>query len=232
MKTAAFVIVAAVLSALVTVPAYADVVGRASVVDGDTLEIRGERIRLWGVDAPESEQICNDAGRREYRCGQKAALELSRWLGARSVSCSQLDTDRYGRAVSRCRVAGNDLGAWLVSRGLAVEYREYSRGAYAREEARARAAKAGMWAGRFVEPAGWRRQGRGAPAARSSASAEAGTDLQGCTIKGNINSEGERIYHSPDMRSYAETQINPARGERWFCSEAEARSAGWRAPRG
>jgi endonuclease YncB( thermonuclease family) len=52
-----------------------------------------------------------------------------------------------------------------------------------------------------------------------------------CDIKGNINDKGVRIYHVPGGEHYADTRIDAARGERWFCSEAEARAAGWRAAR-
>lgn len=55
---------------------------------------------------------------------------------------------------------------------------------------------------------------------------------QGCNIKGNVSiGSGERIYHVPGQRYYAATVIRPEYGERWFCSEAEARSAGWRKAR-
>ncbi len=54
------------------------------------------------------------------------------------------------------------------------------------------------------------------------------TPPAGCLIKGNVSTRGERIYHPPGCRHYNATKINPARGERWFCSEAEAVAAGWR----
>jgi endonuclease YncB( thermonuclease family) len=96
--------------------------GTASVIDGDTLEIHGQRIRLYGIDAPESDQLCKENGQR-YRCGQKAALALSGFIGRRTVSCRQRDTDHYGRAVALCSVAGQDLGGWLVSNGHGLAYR-------------------------------------------------------------------------------------------------------------
>jgi hypothetical protein len=82
-----------------------------------------------------------------------------------------------------------------------------------------------VWAGSFVEPAQPRRQQGTASAARSEPSSP------GCTIKGNVSSKGERIYHVPSGRDYARTQISPAKGERWFCSEADAQAAGWRGVR-
>ncbi len=84
--------------------------GRASVLDGDTIEIRGERIRLFGIEAPESGQTCLDAKGQSYRCGQKAALVLDARIGEGVVTCERKDTDRYGHMVALCRVFGEDLG--------------------------------------------------------------------------------------------------------------------------
>lgn len=135
----------------------ATIVGRASVIDGDTLDIRGQRIRLHGIDTPESAQTCRDASGRDYRCGQRAALALADKIGQRNVSCSQRDMDRYRRVVAVCRVGDEDLNAWLVAQGWALAYRRYSKD-YVRAEEGARAAKRGMWAGEFTPPEQWRRQ--------------------------------------------------------------------------
>jgi|HigsolmetaAR205D_1030408.scaffolds.fasta_scaffold03169_4 Micrococcal nuclease (thermonuclease) homologs len=123
-------------------PLAHDISGRASVVDGDTLEIHGQRIRLWGVDAPESSQVCEHAGRR-WRCGAQVANALADWIGQRTVSCVTLNRDRYGRAVARCQVGGEDIAGWLVERGYAWAYVRYSRH-YVAAEARARLRKAGV----------------------------------------------------------------------------------------
>jgi endonuclease YncB( thermonuclease family) len=86
-------------------PAVAEgFLGRASVIDGDTLEIRGVRIRLWGIDAPESDQLCRGEDRVQYRCGAKAANELDAFIADRPVSCVPVDQDRYGRTVATCSV--------------------------------------------------------------------------------------------------------------------------------
>lgn len=137
-------------------PDGAQVTGRASVVDGDTLEVQGQRIRLWGVDAPEGRQTCARAG-ETYRCGQVAANQLDHRIGGRPVVCVQQDVDRYGRVVARCAVAGDDLGGWLVREGYAVRYPEYAGAAYRTEEAAARRARRGVWAGEFDFPWEWRR---------------------------------------------------------------------------
>jgi endonuclease YncB( thermonuclease family) len=95
--------------------------GRASVIDGDTIEIHGKRIRLFGVDAPESRQTCEAAG-QTYRCGQQAALALADYIGQQTVAFEPRDTDRYGRIVAVCRAAAEDLNGWMVAQGWALAY--------------------------------------------------------------------------------------------------------------
>ena len=129
--------------------------GRARVVDGDTLDVGAVRVRLHGVDAPESRQSCV-AGARRWSCGERATRALTARIGARTVACEERDRDRYGRIVAVCRAGGEDLNAWMVSQGLALAYRRYSRD-YVGAEARARDARLGMWRGDFVAPWDWRR---------------------------------------------------------------------------
>src|SRR5215217_6702313 len=146
--------------------APAIIAGRASVIDGDTIEIRGERIRLFGIDAPESGHTCLDAKGQSYRCGQKAALVLDARIGEGVVTCERKDTDRYGRVVALCRVFGEDLSAWMVGLGWALAYRAYTT-RYVPAEDLARSRGLGMWAGRFTPPWDWRtdrrRDGSGEP---------------------------------------------------------------------
>lgn len=140
------------------VASSADLVGRASVIDGDTLEIHGERIRLEGIDAPESRQTCNKHGEL-WRCGQQAALALSDWIGVRTVVCIGHGHDRYGRVLARCSVAGIDMQGWLVTNGHALAYRRYSMD-YVPHEELAQSAGAGVWIGEFTAPWEWRRSQR------------------------------------------------------------------------
>lgn len=133
----------------------APIVGVASVIDGDTIEIRGVRIRLHGVDAPESRQLCTSPTGERWCCGQQASLALSDQIGRSTVSCHPRDTDRYGRTVAVCRTRGVDLNGWLVTQGWAVAYRRYSRD-YILAEYRARVARRGVWLGEFEMPWLWR----------------------------------------------------------------------------
>ena len=204
------------------------IVGRATITDGDSFEIRDTSIRLFGVDAPEGRQPCSRDG-REWACGEEAARRLRSLTGSGDVVCTRRDVDDYGRVVAQCSRGGVDLAAEMVRSGLAVAYRRYST-AYVDEESEARAARRGLWAGEFTPPEQWRRDD--GAARRETTAAPAPGDRPGCDIKGNINGEGERIYHTRASPSYSDTRIDESAGERWFCSEAEARRAGWRAPRG
>jgi endonuclease YncB( thermonuclease family) len=200
------------------------ITGVATVRDGDTVEIHGRPIRLYGIDAPEGRQLCHRDG-RDWRCGQAAAHALADHIGRRPLTCQPRDTDRYGRPVAVCRIAGEDIGAWLVREGWALAYRRYGTD-YVPDERAAKAAGRGVWSATFTPPWEWREEHRSEPAP-----ATPGAVPGACTIKGNINRKGARLYHLPGDRGYAETRIDPAHGERWFCSEAEARAAGWRRSR-
>ncbi|MGG5819758.1 thermonuclease family protein [Falsiroseomonas sp. HW251] len=129
--------------------------GFARAVDGDTLAIGARRIRLAGIDAPESAQICERDG-SAWPCGALAAQALAGMVQGRVVTCSQSGEDRYGRALARCEAAGEDLGAAMVRLGWAVAYARYS-WRYIPQEWQARWRGVGLWAGRFETPEDWRR---------------------------------------------------------------------------
>lgn len=131
--------------------------GQASVIDGDTIEVRGERIRLVSVDAPESRQTCLDAEGRVWRCGQQAALALSDMIGRSTVVCLSEGQDRYGRILGQCSLGSVSLSAWLVEKGWAVPYNDRE-GRHYPAARRAEDARRGIWAGRFERPSDWRKQ--------------------------------------------------------------------------
>jgi len=133
--------------------------GRASVVDGDTIHIEGvhKNVRMFGVDAPESGQICVDGGGKRFLCGVRAAAELATIIGQNGrVACEEKDRDRYGRPVAVCRIGGRDLAGEMIRRGWAVDFVRYSRGRYEAEQDAAQRAGAGLWAGDFDVPWEWR----------------------------------------------------------------------------
>lgn len=151
-------LVCSVLTVLAVNPAWAEIgeiAGRASVIDGDTIEIHGQRIRLHGVDAPESAQLCQRPSGKTWRCGQQAALALADRIDRATIRCGPRDRDRYGRVVAICFKGTEDLNRWLVSAGWAVAYRRYSL-EYVAEEESAQHRKVGVWSGTFEMPWDWR----------------------------------------------------------------------------
>ncbi|MCF5953433.1 thermonuclease family protein, partial [Xanthomonas perforans] len=118
-----------VLSVLVLVAlpvSAAELVGRATVTDGDTITVAHQRIRLWGIDAPESAQQCSAHDGSAWPCGRRAAAALDGYLLDKTVHCQPKDTDRYGRRVAECFVQGQSVNAWMVRSGWAVAYRQYA----------------------------------------------------------------------------------------------------------
>lgn len=132
------------------------IAGQASVIDGDTIEIHGERIRLVSIDAPESRQPCFDQQGRAWRCGQQAALALSDFIARRPVACQSEGRDRYRRILGDCAVANVSLSAWMIENGWAVPYYDRDR-RHAAGADRAKAARRGIWSGAFETPSDWRK---------------------------------------------------------------------------
>lgn len=132
-----------------------NLIGRASAIDGDTIEIHGSRIRLQSIDAPESGQLCRDREGRAWRCGQAAAIALSDRIGTRPVSCVANGYDRYGRVLARCSVSGQDLSAWMVRQGWAIRYYDRA-GRHRAVENEAQQMQRGIWSGTFDTPSAWR----------------------------------------------------------------------------
>lgn len=207
---------AAIVLMLIASTTHADV----RVIDGDTFEMDGQVYRIEGIDAPEFGQRCNGFS-GAWLCGDAATEALRLDLQSGPIDCITHGTDGYGRRIATCTTPNGDLGANLVARGLAWAFIKYS-DSYVPQERRAKTKGIGIWQAQ-TEPAWEFRERRWASASQQAP--------YGCPIKGNISQNG-RIYHTPWSPWYSRTRINLAKGERWFCSEAEALAAGWRAPRG
>jgi endonuclease YncB( thermonuclease family) len=229
-----------ILILLTPYPALAaEITGIPRVVDGDTVEIGQVKIRLSGIDAPETDQLCLDAKSEKWACGIAARDQLIRHSNGQTWECSTTGTDHYGRSLANCFVEGEDVSAWMVRSGWALSFVRYSH-AYDADEVVAREAHAGLWSGAFIAPWDWRHRNKttivlGAASVPINAqtillgavSASEGPSRE-CVIKGNVNRKGERIYHLPGQLNYAQINMTKGLGEQWFCSEAEANAAGWR----
>lgn len=199
----------------------ADFSGKMRFSDADTLDVGQVTVRLFGIDAPETDQKCKRANGKEWSCGKWATRQARRQFQNKTATCQPINIDRYGRTVARCFYNGQDIAASIVSQGMAQAYVRYSLD-YVSAEKVASIGNIGIWAGTLEDPAAYRAARKNA--ASQTAAQVAPTD---CLIKGNISNNG-RIFHVPGQKYYNDTKISASRGERWFCTEAEARAAGWR----
>ncbi len=217
----------------------ADITGVPKIREADQIQIGSIRIRLGGIDAPSVDQLCLNTKGERWTCGVAARDELIKHVGNKSWTCQTRTVDRRGRTVARCQVDGEDIQKWLATNGWALAFVRITKD-YEADEKIAREAKAGMWQGAFIAPWDWRVRNKkthvlGAvkPAGNAlsillaSASGPVAPSPD-CTIKGNVNSSGECIYHKPTSRWYAKIQMKIAKGTRWFCSVEEAEAAGCR----
>jgi endonuclease YncB( thermonuclease family) len=225
-----------------------------SVTDGDTIRVQlssgSVAVRFHSIDAPEKDQPW----------GPEARAALASRLDQRRVDLEVWTQDQYERLVATVRVGDENINAWMVQEGHAWAYRDYMKDPqYCRSEADARARRLGLWSLASTStyaPWEWRAHQRDATKGFTDYSRETAANcvatMQGqraplprtappppapispapsdsCRIKGNISQSG-RIYHVPGSPWYDQTKIDESKGERWFCTEAEARAAGWRAP--
>jgi endonuclease YncB( thermonuclease family) len=144
--------------ALTVTPAGAQVIkGPAIVLDGNSLDVQGQQIRMHGVDAPELDQTCADISGKRYYCGRRAAFELADWIGDRQVRC-RLEgiVGPDNRPFAFCTVRGQHISRWLIDHGWAIAFRQFSTD-YVAAEKIARDNSVGIWEGEFVSPGQWRR---------------------------------------------------------------------------
>ena len=193
--------------------------------------VGNREVRLFGIDAPEFDQQCKRGG-QIWACGSAAADKLAAMVTGKDVRCEAVGTDQHERTLARCSVGTTDINRVMVDSGFATAYRHYSADYVSAEES-AKVNKRGIWAGSFELPGDYRHEqpetaraprtvrsksGYSKPARVSTAPVVS----SGCVIKGNQGSNGW-IYHVPGMPFYERT-----RAEQMFCSEAEARAAGYR----
>jgi endonuclease YncB( thermonuclease family) len=200
--------------------------------DGDSLIISNQSIRLVDIDAPEGAQTCLNTQNESYRCGNRASNHLkalvSNQAANQQVRCEGDTIDQYQRLLATCYVGQLNLNRQMVLDGWAVVYRTSK--VYAAEQQQARAASRGVWQGAFTEPSEFRRAPTNEQRNQEQSDVASDDPNNECQIKGNINTKGEKIYHLPQSDAYTNTNINTRNGEQWFCNEAEAIAAGWRAP--
>ena len=204
-----------------TVPPDGIITGPARIIDGDTIDIAGTRIRLEGIDAPEAGQTCQTASGEAWDCGTEATKFMVSMTRGHDVECHGQGLDKYGRLLATCYAADLDVNAEMVLRGYAWAFVRYSK-VYVAKEAAARSAHAGIWQG-YAQPA-WEYRAAQWTANLNEAKQAA---PNGCAIKGNVSRSGQ-VYHMPWSPWYAKVSMALDKGKRWFCSEAEALAAGWR----
>lgn len=227
---------------LLTSPARA---AEPVVKDGDTIQIGAVAYKLAGVDAPEMDQLCIDDHADSWTCGIDARDRLVKLIGKREVRCEDLGDDKIykNRHAGLCSVVGESvsLNQAVIQSGYGVSIEAPAKAAFQADEAMAKDKKSGLWRGCFVLPADFRAKAEGAALLGASCPADKDKELRealfpeelpmppGCNIRakqvrrarltGNIG-----VYLIPQCQNYA-TQPQP---DRWFCSEDDARAAGYR----
>jgi endonuclease YncB( thermonuclease family) len=205
----------------------ADLSGVPRIVDGDTLAIGTTKVRLEGIDAPETDQVCLNAKGVRWACGIDARDQLAAHIAGREINCTSSGTDVYRRTLATCMLAEENLNDWMVQQGWALAYVKYS-SKYVHAEENARTNQRGLWQGAFIAPWDWRHRNNqtvilgalsvplNAQAMLLAPSGTEGAPSPECTIKGNISRNGERIYHTQNQQFYAKIRMDKDGGRRWF----------------
>ena len=224
---------------LIAVPGWA---ANLIVKNGNTIVVDGIEYRLDGIDAPEVDQPCLDEKGAVWPCGVEARDRLIRAIGKRPVHCADKSADPGNprRRIGICTVDSTPLplSRWLVSEGLAVSLDSHASGRLLADQMEAKKERRGMWGGCFVAPQDFRRWNKSTATLQGAACDRVPRTLlfpdepkmpAGCQIKGKLATRAKLqgyvgIYHTEGCRSYARTKKN----ERWFCTEPEAKDAGFR----
>ncbi len=206
------------------------------VVDGDTIQVKLstgklEKVRIIGIDTPETVDP-----RKAVQCyGKEASAKMKALLNRKKVTLEKNpaeDRDKYGRLLRYVSFKEKDIGAQMIEDGFAFSYKSYPHprlDQYNELEKVASESKIGLWGAKCDYSKSISKSSSSATTLNQSSAASSVSSVSGsCTIKGNISSKKEKIYHVEGCGSYNATQIDTSAGERWFCSEAEAQAAGWR----
>ena len=206
------------------------------VVDGDTVQVKLstgklEKIRIIGIDTPETVDP-----RKTVQCyGKEASAKMKALLNRKKVTLEKNpaeDKDKYGRLLRYVNIKGKDIGAQMIKDGFAFSYKSYPHprlDQYNELEKEASETKTGLWGAKCDYSKTSSKSSSSTATVKQSSSKSSASSVSGsCTIKGNISSSKEKIYHVEGCGSYSATQIDTSAGERWFCSESEAQAAGWR----
>lgn len=206
-----------IATALLAIPARAD---HTRVIDGDTLEIGGRLINLYGIDAPELGQRCSLPSGGTWPCGKAAARVLDELVAGAHLDCTDQDAARGEPVTSVCLFAGLDINRQMVRDGFAWAADPTDRD-YADAEKRARAQSIGVWWASTRPP--WEFRAEHWDSALVTAPSS-------CLIKGSVGASGDQVYLAPWSPGYAPPGSSSETDARWFCSEREAIEAGWRPP--
>jgi endonuclease YncB( thermonuclease family) len=188
----------------------AEIAGVPHVVDGDTITIADVKIRLDGIDAPETDQVCLDRQAARWTCGIEARNQLSQHVDSRAIHCTPTGVDVYRRVLAVCRLDDEDLNAWMVRQGWALAFVRYSK-TYVADEASARNAQRGMWAGAFIAPWDWR--------SRTPSDHRARCRLRSCQGPSfapraciRVRSAVPGVHHQGQRESQGRANLSPPRG--------------------
>ncbi len=196
--------------------------GRATVLSGDLIRVSGTTVRLAGVEAPELGQKCMGANKKTWGCGEAARSAVERIVKAKSVRCDLSGTDEGGHSLGTCLTVNTGTsqniaeelvraGAVFAGGGLFSSLTSI--------EGEAKAKKLGLWKGEAERPSAYR---------ASAWDVAAKSAPENCPIKGAVSGDA-KSYVLPWQPDYGSTKVRASKGERWFCSEAEAQAAGWKA---